>query len=127
MRLPCVVRVGALYSLEKIGNTNSAYHKEVLDVLCAYVRLNSPLKTRGSDDKVGEDIQTALTIIGRYQLDKNIFHRIYNKNISLIRIRLKLDRSNKYQFKSFPTNVSLTNTNLKGAILKLANLRGADF
>lgn len=68
------LRLGALYSLEKIALSNEDYHPQVMEVLCAYVRLNARLNSLEHEkesmsvkavDSPREDIQTAITIVGR--------------------------------------------------------------
>ncbi len=60
------VRLGALYALERISQDSLRDHVQIMEILCAYIRHNSPrddaTETRGD---IREDIQAALTIIGR--------------------------------------------------------------
>jgi hypothetical protein len=73
-----VERLGGIYVLEGVMNTSIDYHKPVLEALCAFVR-ESTTRQKGSltvtaprDGTAGKDpdippndIQTALTVIGR--------------------------------------------------------------
>ncbi len=78
------VRIGALLALERIAQDSIRDHIQIMEIICAYIRHNSPLpdrknaKNNSSDvieinakrrkndgENIDEDIQTALTIIGR--------------------------------------------------------------
>jgi len=72
------LRLGALYSLEKIAKTNKDYHSQIIEVLCAYVRLQSRIQDdQAKDNSIPsgavilprEDVQATLTIIGRRNLE----------------------------------------------------------
>ena len=99
-------RIGALISLEQIAQDNIRYHISVMEILCAYVRNNSPTKDKPED--LREDIQTAITIIGRRGAwtdgDKGI----------------KKERDQRY-------TLTLNNCNLRKAHLPMANLSHAIF
>ena len=66
------VRLGTLYDLERIAKDSERDHRQILEMLCAYIRLNSPLTSKikklkpDTKRKPRKDIQTALTIIGRH-------------------------------------------------------------
>ena len=63
------VRLGALYALERIAQDSLRDHVQIMEILCAYVRQNSPRVdkiVKPSERKpLREDIQATLTIIGR--------------------------------------------------------------
>ena len=76
------LRLGGLYALEKLARNNEDYHPQIMEVLCAYVRMHSPrtieVIEEVSDDRVELeeviceshnadriDVQVAMTIIGR--------------------------------------------------------------
>jgi uncharacterized protein YjbI with pentapeptide repeats len=62
------VRLGALYALERLGggaDTRPADRAAVWEVISAYARHRSQLGAHGGAPPVGEDIQAALTILGR--------------------------------------------------------------
>ena len=60
------VRLGALYALERIAKDSERDHIQILEILCAYIRTNSHQNSQSSGGlKVREDIQAAITIIGR--------------------------------------------------------------
>jgi len=72
------VRVGGIYALERIAKGSQQDHQPVMEVLCTYLRENSPATraTAGSDfehfmykaRRVEPDIQAALTVLGRRNL-----------------------------------------------------------
>lgn len=55
------VRIGAIFSLERISQDSARDHIQIMEVLCAYVR-NGAFR-KGTANR--EDIQTAITVIGR--------------------------------------------------------------
>ena len=66
------VRLGTLYDLERIAKDSQRDHRQILEMLCGYIRLNSPVTNKIKELKIDtkrkprKDIQTALTIIGRH-------------------------------------------------------------
>lgn len=65
-------RIGGLYALEKIAEDSMRDHLDIMKIFCFYVRHNCPLKGKKTKaDKMDEtikpreDVQVALTIIGR--------------------------------------------------------------
>lgn len=80
------VRIGSIFALERIARENPDFHVQVMEILCAYVRLNSPVigaaklsfdkrdtsktahhndETSGQCPSLRTDIQTALDALGR--------------------------------------------------------------
>jgi hypothetical protein len=97
------VRLGAIYSLEKLSKTNNEYYQTIIDILASYVRENAPMppvNKRKLGYKLRMDVQTAMTVLGR---------RDWNPEEPQLNL----------------SNVYLPWVNLKGAILTGANLRGA--
>ncbi len=117
------VRLNAIYTLKKIAEDNESAHMKILEILCAYIRGNSPLpdkkskpkkpKTNTQIDKITEnyieakklreDIQAALTIIGQ-RMDWTGSEKL-----------LKMEEQRKYR-------VDLSHCDLSGAQLYMANL-----
>lgn len=100
------VRIGAIYSLERIARDSPKDHWTIMEVLTAFVRNKSPLPKGywrpGLEQELPEvtaDMQSALTVIGRRRSENDPLGQ-------------RLD---------------LRSTNLRGAWLVGANLRGADF
>ncbi len=104
------VRLGAIYALERIAQDSIRDHVPVMEILCAYVRNNSPRtsKTTKKGNPLREDIQTALTIIGR----RGVWTGGQKS--------LAKEAENRYR-------IDLQECDLRGAILSRANLRGARF
>ena len=59
------LRLGALYALERIAQDSIRDHIQIMEILCAYIRHNSLKNKADKTKEPTEDIQTALTIIGR--------------------------------------------------------------
>ena len=94
-----VVRIGGIYSLERIAKDSPKDHWTIMEVLTAYIRQNSPLPPKGkAASPIPIDIQSALTVIGR--------------------------RNSKQE--SADKSLDLSSSNLSGADLFSADLRGAN-
>ncbi len=113
------VRLGALYALERIAEYNERDHIQILEMLCSYIRTNSPCKSRSTKQKpLREDIQKAITIIGRRggwtsakkSLEKEIEQR-YRMDLQDCDLR----------------DATLNRTNLRGAKFLNSNLSYASF
>ena len=109
------VRLGALYALERISQDSLRDHVQIMEILCAYIRYNSPLPDKKIEiDQLSkqkpprEDIQAALNIIGRRDRGIN------GKN------RIKKEAAEGYR-------INLSECNLFSAQLNNANLNGAIF
>ena len=132
------VRLGGIYALERIANDSEKDHWTIMEVLTAFVRepppLKAPLEAEKSllelptyiqnikDDKQSQklrvDIQAALTVIGRRDMEKDLENQkldLSNTDIAGANLReAKLQGANFYQ------------ANLQGADLTKAQLQGAD-
>ncbi len=145
------VRLGALYALERIAQDSIRDHIQIMEILCAYVRQNSPKKTYKDlpekIDPLREDIQAALTIIGRrdkwHDGEKHLEHeqrqnyRVDLRNCDLHGAQLDdanligamLDSSNLNDIllnHANLTDATLNHAILDGAQLNHANLTGAE-
>ncbi len=127
------VRLGGIYSLERIAKDSPKDHWTVMEVLTAYVRNKSPvpkewiatpIAKRKPLPVVTTDVQSALTVIGRRETNNDSQWKrldLSNSNLSgadLDRASLigaNLDRANLYR-------ASLDRAILKGASLNGANL-----
>ena len=98
------VRLGGIYSLERIARDSKADHPVVMEVLTAFVRARS---TPGEEEKITlpQDIQSTLTVIGRRTPTEN---------------EQRIDLSG-----AFLRKANLTSANLNGADLSYANLSSA--
>jgi uncharacterized protein YjbI with pentapeptide repeats len=109
------IRLGGIYSLEKIARDSPKDQWTVMEVLSAFIREESPYELKEASSieedmklpKVSVDVQAALTVIGRRKVD--------NKNIQ------KLDLS-----KTNLNHANLQQANLTGSILRETNLFYAD-
>ena len=128
------VRIGALLALERIAQDSIRDHIQIMEIICAYVRHNSPLldetestgeitqiktkRKKNKDDIIDEDIQTAITIIGRR--DK------WPEG----KKRLKKEYDHKYEIDLFECNLcgaKFSRANLNGALLIGSDMREAWF
>ena len=107
------VRIGAIYSLERLAKDSPKDHWTIMEVLTAFVRSRSPLSKDwkpGSKQElavVTTDVQATLTVLGRRDLQ----HDPEGQHLNLKRTNLK--------------GINLNNTNLPGAYLIAADLEGA--
>ena len=124
------VRLGAIYSLERISQDSDRDHMQIMEILCAYIRTNAPLdpETSMSRKEPRADIQAALTVIGRRAPDKIALERHKGFRLDLRDADLRgadLRDGDFAQARFWGSNFQfavLVGTNLKGASLWDANL-----
>jgi hypothetical protein len=58
------VRIGAIYSLERISQDSSRDHIQVMDILCAYVRQNASTHYPRETTFLRDDLQATLNVLG---------------------------------------------------------------
>ena len=105
------VRVGAILALERIAKRSLDVHIQIMEILCAYIREN----TKEKRERPREDIQLALTVIGR-RSEKAITMEPWG----VIDLRgTHLDHADLREAR-------LPNAQLTGAQLNGANLYGAE-
>jgi hypothetical protein len=131
-------RLGGIYALEFVMNTSDQYHQPVLEALCAFVRdsttrqqitlmgllqalLSAP--RGGSADKANDkppnDIQAALTVIGRRKPGIGV--------VNLTRAMIPgADLFLAHLYLADLRGANLNHSDLRGAHLGLANLSDAD-
>ncbi len=123
------VRLGGIYSLERIAKDSEKDHWTIMEVLTSMIRSRSP-RSLGSDEteqRITEDIQAALNVIGR---------RIYcndpqGKKLDLWRTNLTradLTGANLVEaefYEAVLRSAGLREADLTGAILISTNLTGA--
>src|SRR5580700_5834970 len=98
------VRIGGIYALERVARDSARDHPTVMEVLTAFIREHSHEQwppsdhpaSRGQEPSKRPDVQTALTVVGRRDPDRDI------------------------------QSIDLTRAHLVGARLLDANLTGAD-
>ncbi len=109
------VRLGAIYSLEKLSKTNHEYYQMIIDILASYVRENAPIppeRKRKPNDITRTDVQTAMTVLSRRTPKSG------EPQLNLVKVYLpRVILNNK---------ACLTGANLDGAYLRKAKLDDAD-
>ncbi len=138
------VRLGALYALERIAQDSIRDHIQIMEILCAYVRHNSP--RRDNAKPLREDIQAAISIIGRrgtwpqgkkylekekqygYRIDLH-FCNLYGAQLNKANLSdANLEDTNLMHAQLYDAKLdmaNLENTDMSNADLSYANLRGA--
>ena len=106
------VRLGAIYSLERIAKDSKDDHWTIMEVLTAFVREKSN-DTRETDSKIPQDIQVALTVIGRRNTEND------PKNGEIDLRGANLNGANL-------VGAKLNNANLEKAEINNANLEKAE-
>jgi uncharacterized protein YjbI with pentapeptide repeats len=140
------IRLGGIYALERIAKDSERDHWTIMEVLSAFVRENAPLKEdleakkaegEQQPQKLHNDIQAALTVIGRRNTEKDPENQrldLSKVNIAgaeLMKAQLQgafLYEANLQKANLIDANlqgVNLNGTNLQGVNLKGANLQGA--
>ena len=91
------VRLGGIYSLERIARNSQEDHWTIMEILTAFVRENSNIN-REPDSKILQDIQAALTVIGRRNTEndpKNVRINLSRANLNGAKFsEAKLDKAN---------------------------------
>ncbi len=104
------VRIGAIYTLERISQDSVRDHIMVMEILSAYIRNASEKTTLKLSLNDHSDVEAALSVIGRRSEDRIEFERNPDKN----------GTQNPYQ-------INLQNVNFRGADFKNARLSHVDF
>ncbi|GBE91751.1 pentapeptide repeat-containing protein [Nostoc cycadae] len=138
------VRLGAIYTLERIAKDSPKDHWTIMEVLTAFVRENAPLKKEheariSEPPKLSTDIQATLTVIGR----RNCNNEPKNQRLNLSRVDIrranlnegKLQRiifngANLYKAMLIGADLEeaiFSETNLQETFLSLAKLQKATF
>ncbi len=120
------VQLGGLYALEKIAHSNEPYYRQIIEVLCAFIRLIAgPVDRESSapsEQPVELTVQTALTILGRRNLSFDKLPQNSDVKIDLAGIKLCSVNLTRANF----TEANLYKAYLSGADLSGADLSGAD-
>jgi uncharacterized protein YjbI with pentapeptide repeats len=103
------VRLGGIYSLERLARESAENHGPIIEILAAFVREHAPWPPRAADGRrrPGTDVQAAVTILGRRAVEQDA-----DTQISLSHTAL--------------AGATLTGAHLERALLSGANLEGAD-
>ncbi|MFE1744848.1 pentapeptide repeat-containing protein [Coleofasciculus sp. H7-2] len=135
------IRLGGIYALERIAKDSKKDHWTIMEVLTAFVRENALLKEeeiqQEQSPKIPTDIQAALTVIGRRDVDKDPENQGLNlqyTNLDGANLReANLQRANlseanlqrAYLIEANLQRANLSEANLQRAYLSGANLEGA--
>jgi len=129
---PVFSRMSAIQALGKIA-ADPRYHWDIMEILAAFVRNNARRKEEeeGEEErslKISEDIQAALTIIGRCGSNKDSKNRYIDlRQTNLTKVDLSQAHLEHIDFtRANLSQANLSRANLKAAILKEANLEGAN-
>ena len=116
------VRTGALYALERVAQDSPRDHIQIMEIITAYVRENSPFNTsktlRVRSTLPSTDIRAALTIIGRRTPSQILLERS-DKRQSADGYRLDLRNTNLKE-------VDLSNLNFEFAQLNESDMQGVN-
>ena len=121
------VRVGSILALERIAKHSLDVHIQIMEILCAYIREN----TKEKRERPREDIQLALTVIGR-RSEKAItmepwglidLHGTHLDHADLREVRLPNAQLTGAQL----NEANLYAAQLNGANLSEAQLNGAEY
>ncbi len=125
------VRLGALYALERIAQDSIRDHVQVMEIMCAYVRTNSPVV--GDMNKIDtitplrKDIQTALTIIRRREYGKGGAERLEKEQTQGYQIDLShCDLHKADLIGADLSRAKINHSYMRFAKLDRANLTGAE-
>lgn len=125
--------LSVINDLEQIAQNHPQYHWIIMDILTTFIRENAPdmpqhKVTSNLSIKVRIDIQAALTVISRRDVNKDP----ENEQLDLSHTDMRganLNRANLEQTNLYQANLAganLTEANLAGAILSAANLEGTN-
>jgi hypothetical protein len=135
------VRLGGIFALEQIAKSEDEYYQQIMEILTAYVREQSPWPEKeeeqrkvdpltGRITKLAEDIQAVMTVVSRrrFTYQQKEEHRL---DLHAVDLRnLQLTENSKLQgvdFQGSCLNEAFMNkVRLEGADLRYAHLEGAD-
>jgi hypothetical protein len=110
------VRLGGIFALEQIANTEDKYYWQIMEILTAYVRERSP--SSSSSEKISEDIQAVMTVLSRRKDNDNKGGNQLNlRDTNLRQLRLPPEARLK--------GINLSYSDLRDAILPNINLDDA--
>jgi hypothetical protein len=124
------VRLGAIYSLEKLSKTNHEYYQMIIDILASYVRENAPIppeRKRKPYDITRTDVQTAMTVLSN-RTRKSGEPQLNLVNVYLPRVILnnKACLTGANLAGAYLREAKLDDSDLRGAKLNAADLQGAE-
>jgi uncharacterized protein YjbI with pentapeptide repeats/membrane protein implicated in regulation of membrane protease activity len=103
------VRLGGIYSLERLARESPENHAPIIEILAAYVREHAPWPARGANGRrrPATDVQAAVTILGRRVVEHDTDAPLSLPYTALV-------------------GATLTGARFERALLSGANLEGAD-
>lgn len=132
------VRLGGIYGLERIARESRKDHGPIVEILAAFIVANST--TRPGKALVLEDVQAALSVLGRRNRDHetgtNLVLDLSHSNLRGVNLRgatldgaifYGADFTGAWLGGASLAGASLATANLDGAYLLGADLRGVDF
>ena len=121
------LRLGALLALERIAQDSLRDHVQIMEILCSYIRTNSPFHDKTDDKiKLREDIHAAIKIIGRRKKWPEGKKRIKTEEAQNFRIDLSYcDLHGADLYRSHLVWTNLSGANLNNANLGMAKLNNA--
>ncbi|RZM77180.1 pentapeptide repeat-containing protein [Leptolyngbya iicbica] len=130
------VRLGGVYSLERIARDSRKDHPVVMEVLTAFIRKKTQSGEYGKPNKPRQEVQSALTVIGRREttFDSHplVLSGAYLKGAELRKARLEgadlewVNLENATLSYARLEGTRFRYAHLQGAILQGAYLQGAD-
>jgi uncharacterized protein YjbI with pentapeptide repeats len=135
------VRLGGIFALEQIAKSEDEYYGQIMEILTAYVREQSPWPEKedkkrqvdpltGSLSKLAEDIQAVMTVLSRrrFSYQQKEEHRL---DLHAVDLRnLQLTENAKLQGVDFQgsclNDAFMNKVRLEGADLRYAHLEGAN-
>jgi len=130
------VRLGGIYSLERIARESEYDHGPITEVLSAFVRERRTARGASPVERVPADIQAAITVLGRRRLDQEVDGptRLNLRGIQTRGVDLRGDkerRSGRFDRADFSgaalEGVDLSYASLDGATMNHTHLEGAHF
>jgi hypothetical protein len=122
------IRIGGIYSLDRIADDDPGERSRILHILTSFIRERSP-----SQGDIPRDVHTALTVLVNRQWPARTDLSHTNLNRSQIPRALLTDAilsgvnlSNASLHAAIMRNADLTDADLRNSDLKQADLRGAD-
>jgi hypothetical protein len=114
-------RTAGIRKLEDFAKDNERYGDDVVKVLADFVKMNAPWRQEARKDPVAEDVQNALSVIGR-------IHRAGAPTVNLENVDIYwADLRGAHLEEVWLWGSNLKRVILSGAHLEEANLGGVDF
>ena len=115
------VRIGAVLALERIAKENLDFHIQIMQLLCAYVRLNAPLDHDFHLTQPRLDIQIVISILGRRTKQGRVYETKQKFRLDLSQCLLSYVNFEDGNF----LGVNLSNSNLTGSSFQCGSFHGA--